>query len=36
MSTADDVMIRYADELRGFGPSLPDDLAGEPAPWSDG
>ena len=28
MSAADDVVTRYADELRGFGPSLPDDLAG--------
>ncbi|MCY3656728.1 MAG: hypothetical protein OXG95_08990 [Chloroflexi bacterium] len=28
MSAADDVLTRYADELRGFGPSLPDDLAG--------
>jgi hypothetical protein len=27
MSAADDVLPRYTEELRGFGPSLPDDLA---------
>ena len=27
MRAADDVLTRYAEELRGFGPSLPDDLA---------
>ena len=27
MSPADDVLPRYTEELRGFGPSLPDDLA---------